>query len=426
MKHERPYDVVGIGAGPANLSLAALLHQARDVKALFLDARADFAWHPGLMIPGATLQSPHLKDLVTLVDPCNPFSFFNYLVKERRAYRFLVANAPAVTRREFEAYYRWAAHALPSVRFSSRVQSVRHDNGLFLIEAEGSIVLSRHIVVGSGAQPVVPPCVADVSDAVAFHASRFLERKADLAGKTVAVVGGGQTGAEVLQHLLRPGNSVPKVMWISRRSNFIPLDVSPFANELFTPAYADHFYHLPAELRSGLLQEQKYASDGISQNLLEQIYQRLYDIDYVERDGPQYELLPGREVIGVTPRESGGVQLQLQCDKFIEERQADVVVLCTGYTHALPDYLASIHPHIERDAAGNPHVRRDFSLAWTHEASNRIFVQGMARHFRGVAEPNLGLMSWRSAHVVNALLGRPLYDLSTAPSPVTWPTVWPY
>ena len=59
----------------------------------------------------------------------------------------------------------------------------------------------------------------------------------------VAVVGGGQSGAEVVWHLLLDLVRLPaQLVWISNRPNFLPLDESPFTNELFTPAYSDYFF----------------------------------------------------------------------------------------------------------------------------------------------------------------------------------------
>ena len=80
-----------------------------------------------------------------------------------------------------------------------------------------------------------------------------------------------------MQHLLSNPDKAPKTLfWVSKRSNFLPLDESPFTNELFTPNYSDYFYGLSAQDRVSLLAEQKFASDGISNSLLERIYQLLY------------------------------------------------------------------------------------------------------------------------------------------------------
>ena len=82
------HDVIGIGLGPFNLGLAALLDGVDGVSATFFDARPDFSWHPGLLLDGASLQVPFLADLVTLADPTSPHSFLNYLHTHDRLYKF--------------------------------------------------------------------------------------------------------------------------------------------------------------------------------------------------------------------------------------------------------------------------------------------------------------------------------------------------
>src|SRR6266446_6999184 len=72
------FDIIGIGVGPANLSLAALLHPHR-AKALFLTDQLSFKWHEGFEVPQSRVQMSYLKDLVTPVDPTSLFSFLNYL-----------------------------------------------------------------------------------------------------------------------------------------------------------------------------------------------------------------------------------------------------------------------------------------------------------------------------------------------------------
>jgi len=59
--------LAGIGVGPANLSLAALLAPISRIRARFFERRAAFAWHPGMMLPGARMQTSFLKDVVTPV-----------------------------------------------------------------------------------------------------------------------------------------------------------------------------------------------------------------------------------------------------------------------------------------------------------------------------------------------------------------------
>ena len=77
MSDEQHYECVGVGVGPANLSLASLLHGCPELPNLFLEKREVFGWHDGQLIPDATLQVSIFKDLVTLSDPTSPFSFLS-------------------------------------------------------------------------------------------------------------------------------------------------------------------------------------------------------------------------------------------------------------------------------------------------------------------------------------------------------------
>src|SRR5580692_11301154 len=82
----RHYHCVGIGVGPANLSLASLMHGHANITNLFLDKKESFGWHDGQQIPGATIQVSMLKDLVSLSEPTNSFSFLAYLSELGRIY----------------------------------------------------------------------------------------------------------------------------------------------------------------------------------------------------------------------------------------------------------------------------------------------------------------------------------------------------
>mgnify|MGYP002648951642 CR=1 FL=1 len=89
----KPYDLVGIGIGPFNLGLAALSQPLVDggaLRAAFFDSRAEFCWHPGMMIPGTTIQVPFMADLVTLADPTSPYSFLNYCKQQGRIHQFYI------------------------------------------------------------------------------------------------------------------------------------------------------------------------------------------------------------------------------------------------------------------------------------------------------------------------------------------------
>lgn len=68
-------DIIGIGLGPFNLSLAALLANQPNVSSKFFEQKCGFNWHKGMILPHTTLQVPFLADLVTLIDPTSTYTF---------------------------------------------------------------------------------------------------------------------------------------------------------------------------------------------------------------------------------------------------------------------------------------------------------------------------------------------------------------
>src|SRR3712207_5952507 len=112
-----PWDALGVGIGPFNLSVAALADTLPQLRLRFFDQRAEFQWHAGLLFPNATIQVSFLKDLVTLADPTNRYSFLNFLFHTGRLYRFLNVNFGRASRIEFNQYLRWVCESLPYLEF---------------------------------------------------------------------------------------------------------------------------------------------------------------------------------------------------------------------------------------------------------------------------------------------------------------------
>jgi lysine N6-hydroxylase len=401
-------DAVGVGVGPFNLSLAALLAPT-GYRARFFDKHDDFQWHPGLLFPEATIQVSYLKDLVTLVDPTSPYSFLAFLHDRKRLYRFINRSGKRVSRKEFNQYLKWVGGQLPNVEFGAEVREVTLDRDRFTVRLDSRILSTTNLVLGTGLVPNIPPWAQPYLGSEVFHSIDYLRQPLDVTGRVVAVVGGGQTGAEVVQHLLLDLAHLPEqLIWISHRPNFLPLDESPFTNELFTPAYSDYFFSLPAEQRDTIRAEQKLASDGVSQPLLESIYDRIYDLEFLEPAGRLVRLLPDQEVVELRRGSPG-------CDLGLRNRwgatttiRADVVVLSTGSSYALPEAMQPLADRLRWDRDGFA-VRPDFSIQWDGPPQLRIYAQDAARHMRGVADPNLSLMAWRSAIIANSLLGRAVY-----------------
>ncbi|MEV7404905.1 SidA/IucD/PvdA family monooxygenase [Streptomyces sp. NPDC091267] len=393
--------LVGIGAGPANLSLAALLDTSEDaLDDVFLETKETFRWHAGMMLPDAEMQVHFLKDLVTPVDPTNPHSILAYMVSRGELYRMLNTRRQRLSRRGYEAYCSWVAARLPAVRFGTEVLDVRWDAGFRVTTSRGTF-RSRHLSVGTGVVPRLPDCATQTAGwPQVTHSAHFLDHPVPRAARRVVVVGGGQSGAEVVAHLqerLEPGS---RIEWVTRRGNFLPLDESPFVEDLFTPEASEEFFHRPPEIRSLLLSEQRLASDGVSDSLLERIYQRMFDIRNGYREGPHLATRVSTELTGLERTGTGAVRLGVVNRLSGEgvETQADHVVLATGYSQELPPAVAPLVPLLATEE-GHPQLRPDFSVRWDGPDSHRIYLQNGARHARGVADPNLSLLAWRSAAI---------------------------
>ena len=122
-------DLIGIGAGPANLSLAALLTTARDrglisLRSIFFEKNQAIFWHSGQMFPGTLMQTEFYRDLVTPVDPTSRFSFLNYAKLNGRLDQFFCSSTIYPTRREFEDYFNWVANQIAEIVFGANVHSV--------------------------------------------------------------------------------------------------------------------------------------------------------------------------------------------------------------------------------------------------------------------------------------------------------------
>ena len=210
-------------------------------------------WHGGLLFPGVRMQTAWFKDLVSLVNPTHRLSFLNYLVRTRRVFSFLDAQFAEIPRLEYARYLEWAARQLPGIRYGTRIERISFDSSFALYSGGDLVARSDHLVIGVGSRPQVPPCLAGLDPGrmtVADHMAARLDELALSPDETVAVIGGGQTGAECVLELRRRGFT--DVLWFGSRPWFAPLDDSPAANEMYRPAYSAFLGRMPAERRHEL------------------------------------------------------------------------------------------------------------------------------------------------------------------------------
>ncbi|WP_281646443.1 SidA/IucD/PvdA family monooxygenase [Parendozoicomonas sp. Alg238-R29] len=421
-RFEGSLDLAGIGAGPFNLSLAALLDGIPTCNAAFFDNKEQFSWHPGLMLPGARMQTSCLKDLVTPVSPTSPWSFLNFLVSKGRFYDFMSLESFVISRQEFTEYMSWVAAGLQNLQFNSGIREVSFENGSFILRTNDQSYTANNLCLGTGKVPHLPECTLPFTGENCFHASSLNNQKPSLTGKRVAVIGGGQTGAEVFMNSLNGLWGAPsEVVWVSRRSNFEPLDESPFTNQFFTPAYVEAFHSIESSRKRTITDRQKLASDGITPSYLNLMYEELYYRSYVEEASmPPWNLLPDRTLCGMN-KSGNGYQLEISNNfqQGSEHIEADCVILCTGFEYKLPEYLEPLLPSIDL-SEGNLQLGSNFQVQWDSPANRNIYAVNAGLHSHGIAEPQLSLNAWRAAKIINNLLDYEHFALGHGRRLIEW------
>ncbi|MFD7313944.1 lysine N(6)-hydroxylase/L-ornithine N(5)-oxygenase family protein [Streptomyces sp. NPDC059883] len=446
------YDLVGVGIGPFNLSLAALSDGTPGLRTLFLDAKPAFSWHPGLLMEGTVLQVPFLADLVTMADPTSPWSYLNYLREHDRMFPFFFSERFHIPRREYDHYCRWVAEHLPSCRFDARVTEVEWDERreVFAVthRSAGGVVShvrARQLVLGVGTNPVVPeplhPLLTPAHAGRVLHSADYRTHRALLAGlDDVTVVGAGQSGAEVALDLLRhqdgSGAGGPYVRWLARTPAFAPMEYSKIGLEHFTPDYIRYFRALPEERREELVREQWQLYKGVSEETLAEIHDELYERS-IGGTEPRAALHPGVVLVAAEPEragtdagtgtgtgtdDSGGGYL-LTCrhteqDALFEVRTS-AIVAATGYAATRPAFLDTMAKLVDWDDQGRYRIDGDYRVALDASVSGALYVQNAELHTHGIGAPDLTLGAWRAATILNAVAGRTVLRV---PERAAWTT----
>ncbi|WP_193096434.1 lysine N(6)-hydroxylase/L-ornithine N(5)-oxygenase family protein [Brevibacterium sp. FME17] len=418
------HDIVGIGIGPFGLGLAALSDPLPDVDAVFLDQRAEFRWHPGMMIEGATVQVPFLADLVTMADPTSRFSFLQFLKDNGRLYPFYIRESFYPLRAEFDEYCRWVAAQLETLRWNRTVTSVTKDDGIYTVTAEvvdGSRQTVRtetyrahNLVLGVGTSPVLPEALLELETEGAgpvIHTSQYLDhRETLLESGSITIVGSGQSAAEIYRDLIEEAEARDvRLDWVTRSPRFFPMEYTKLTLEMTSPEYTDHFRALPDDLREQLGREQRTLYKGISAELVDDIHDTLYRLSRGGRKLRTNLLAESELIFAGRDANNGDYALRFRntsLDKTFDRRSGSVVS-ATGYKSQVPAFLDGLGEEVRLDAKG----RLDVSRHYTVNDAGTIHVLNGEEHTHGVTAPDLGFGPWRASVVLSHVTGREPYPV---------------
>ncbi|MFY4723282.1 lysine N(6)-hydroxylase/L-ornithine N(5)-oxygenase family protein [Streptomyces sp. LaBMicrA B280] len=408
----RIHDLVGIGLGPFNLGLACLTEPIAELDAVFLESKPDFEWHAGMFLDGAHLQTPFMSDLVTLADPTSPYSFLNYLKEKGRLYSFYIRENFYPLRVEYDDYCRWAAGKLSCVRFGTTVTEVSYEDDLYLVRtAAGELLRARHLVLGTGTVPYLPEPCRDLGGDL-LHTSQYMHRKEELQGKkSITVVGSGQSAAEIYYELLSEIDVHGyQLNWVTRSPRFFPLEYTKLTLEMTSPDYIDYFRALPEETRYRLEKQQKGLFKGINSDLIDAIFDLLYQKNVTSGDRPVPTRLLTNSSLHSARHEEGAYTLGFRQDEQGKdfEIRTEGLVLATGYHYAPPAFLAPLRERLRFDGHGRFDVARNYAIDVTGRG---VFLQNAGVHTHSITSPDLGMGPYRNASIIREVLGSEYYPV---------------
>lgn len=420
------YDVVGIGFGPSNLSLAIALeeHYGTDkensLSAAFFEKQASLGWHRNMLLPEAKMQISFLKDLATFRNPVSRFSFISYLHSAGRLAHFVNNQDFFPTRQEFHDYLEWAEQRVSDrVQYSTQVRSIRLPEAarggivdsvqLEVGDTDGGtkLVDARNVVISTGLVPKMPVGI-DRSESV-WHSSEFLERFRGWnhgEQKRVAVVGGGQSAAEIVRFIY---DTVPdaEISVILSAYGYSIADDTPFANRIFDAAAVDDYYHGTDRSRAAFWKHHRNTNYGVADDeVIRDLFRRVYH-DEVHKT-PRLNFVNLSRVDRV---KQVGNDTRVTVNSLMTEDSYDIdvdVLICsTGYESMEPtELLGDLEPYCVRDDEGRFRVERDYRLVTTPELQCGIYLQGGTEHTHGLASSLLSNIAVRSGEIADSIADR--------------------
>jgi L-ornithine N5-monooxygenase len=433
------HSVLGLGFGPANLSLAAALEEfGYGGSICFLEQAARFQWQREQLLPGTDIQNNPFRDLIMATNPNSRHTFVNYLASRGVLTNYLHLNVKFPLRREYGDYMAWVAASFRDV--VDYGQSATHvsaaDAGgrdVFQAEtADGRRYLGESLILGVGRSPRIPAAFSGHEGPFVFHSSAYvssMQRLGDRKGLRVTVVGSSQSAIEIVLDLLaRP--DVAQVVSLHRGIGFRLKDTSPYSRQAFLPEFVDYFYPLPKDVKRRLREQLKSVNyAACDQDVIDQLAVRQHEYELTGSD--RLRIIPFSEVSEVQdvgPRANrGGYRMTMRDvnNKALTIVETDSVVLATGFRdfgtgegdQPYHPMLEGIADRLDLDDDGLPVVARDYSVRVRGKhGALRLYLNGLCEPSHGLGDAGaLAVLPARAADIAQSIM------VATGGAESTWP-----
>lgn len=420
------YDLLGVGFGPSNLSLAIALKEISSefrhtrFRMRFLERQENYRWHHNLLLPGSTMQISFLKDLATQRNPQSYYTFLNFLKRTNRLDEFINIREFHPSREEFSEYFKWVSKSLREyVTYGSTVRSI-----VPVAEPSGEIrwlrvaaespagpetFLARNLVVAVGGRPRYigkglerHPQVVHSNEFLTKLNARFKDREARL---RFGVVGAGQSAVEMCAYLY---NNFPNARIHSFFSGFAfkQSESSEFVNEVFMNRNTDMAFYGNDYVKEKLME--RSTNYGVADcKDISALYRSMYLDKFFHRE--RVTLNAFCTVRDIVP--AGNDQLRV----FVENRGSEVlfdqlldgVFLGTGFDRAPDGPLLAGVQDLLRKAKSGLRVNRDYSLVTDPRMTAKVFLQGATERDHGIPNTLLSVLALRAQEIALAVIENP-------------------
>lgn len=410
----RTCNIVGIGFGPSNLATAIALSEAGIDDYLFLEKQSTFSWHPEMTLKEANLQNSFLKDLITLKNPKSSFTFLNYLSECGRIEDFVNRRCFFPNRREITDYMAWAAKSFSNhVLYDAMALRIFPESGNRIIieykeEKNGEIssLSCTHLILGIGAQPYIPfhiqphPSFTHTAEMLGWLKSHNFHPDIE---KSFLVIGGGQSSAEVVYHLLESYTKA-KVRVVSRRFIYRSLEESAFINNLFSEKGMNWFSSTTSSAQKVIFKDLYEANfSAVDNSLVTKIYEILYE---ERRQGiDRVQFFSYCELFGLC-HENGQFHgtVQDRAYEILRELYSDYVIFATGYRYTnVASFLKPFQDVLIFDEDNIPLRNDDYSLKTSGNFNGKIFAHAIGDKKFGFTEGGMTNLAARSMRIIETI-----------------------
>ena len=424
------HNLIGVGFGPANIALCALLDETQECASfLFLERSMDPTWQGEMLFENAldihsNVQNIPHRDLATLRSPRSRYTFLNYLHETGRLLEHLNMDLLMPMRPDYAAYIRWVAEQLAHrCHLGTSVQSIsmldEKDSYIYRVETDREVYFSRHIVLGTGRPPLIPSIFQrSISSGCVFHLSRYKSASRmllDRGARKIAVIGSSQSAVEIVLHLSKTEPKL-EIHSIFRRFGYPLKDTSPFMSEVYFPEFTDLFFNADLKLKERINRDVLRTNYGAcDMDVLEELYRQIYYDKMRGANKIHLRRMTDVESVDTSPQGVGltirsGVTGEREIEYF------DGVFLATGFRNIgsredgvkIPPLLERLESRFDLDSQGCVRVARDYSIAMREEytSAGLVVLNGLCEASHGMGDAgSLSLLSLRALAITSAIAG---------------------